>query len=213
MIGRVLLTAGLLGLATGCAGARADVTANQARYPLSMSSQVRDKDGTVHGRGTLEKVGELESSATPVGILYSLLTFPSTVDISDDVNQQVKAAGGEAVVRLQVTASGGCDILNGFPVLNLLPIWPGCIPLTVTGDIVRRKAPPAAPAASATVTSPATAPTAPPAAASTAPPVAAPTAPGAVSPPPAGADAPPPAGTGAHTPPAPSGGSNSGTGQ
>jgi hypothetical protein len=45
---------------------------------------------------------------------------------------------GEAVVSLAISVSNSCAVLNYFPLLNDLPSWPGCIPVTITGDIVRR---------------------------------------------------------------------------
>jgi hypothetical protein len=150
MIFRIVTLVALIWGVAGCAGARATVTAEHARYPISASHQVRDDAGNVHGRATLQTVGRLQASSTKFGLLYSLVTVPSSYDISDEVNSQVEAAGGEAVILLDVSVTGGCDVLNGFPVLNVLPIWPGCVPITVEGDIVKRRlAPPlAVPAAS-----------------------------------------------------------------
>jgi hypothetical protein len=145
----------LVGLATGCAGARATVRADHARYPISMSSEVRDQSGKVHGHATLQQVGHFEAETSRIGIFYSILTIPGSFDISDEVNQQVAAAGGEAVVRLNVSVSPGCDLLNGMPVLNMLPLWPGCVPITVEGDIVKRKPTPVAPPAPAAPAAPA----------------------------------------------------------
>ena len=66
------------------------------------------------------------------------LSIPPTHDFSDEINAQVAAAGGEAVVGLTITVRARCDWLNGFPLLDALPIWPGCVPVRLTGDIVRR---------------------------------------------------------------------------
>lgn len=133
----------LVAAAAGCAGARVEVTAERSRYAISMSELVRDQTGRLHDRSSLEKVGDFKSGGTRIGFFYSLLTIPWTLDVSDDVNAQVSAAGGEAIVRAAVTVAGSCDVLNSFPFLNALPLWPGCVPVTVTGDIVRRKTPPA----------------------------------------------------------------------
>jgi hypothetical protein len=124
-------------LVVGCAGARVQVTAATSSYPLSMSGGVRDLDGKLYARPSLKKVGDFYVEKTRVGILYSAVT-PRSFDISDDVNAQVAGVKGEAVINLEVTVSEGCATLNGMPVLNALPIWPGCIPVIITGDIVRR---------------------------------------------------------------------------
>jgi len=151
---RLVVTALASALAAGgCAGGRVGITADHSRYPISMSQAVRDQTGRLHDRRSLETVGALDAGGTRVGIFYSALTMPWTIDISDAVNQQVAAAGGEAVINLAVSVSGACDVLNAFPILNMIPIWPGCVPVTVTGEIVRRR-PPWPPPAAATPSSP-----------------------------------------------------------
>lgn len=135
---RGLLLLAALG-ASGCAGARVNVTANRARYPLSLSPVVRDESGRPYDARTLVKVGWLDVLKTTPGFVYSALTVPPARDFSDEINAHVAAAGGEAVVRLTVTIAGGCGWLNGFPILNALPVWPGCVPVRLTGDIVRRR--------------------------------------------------------------------------
>jgi len=123
----------------GCAGARVTVTADRARYPISFSGSLCDSNGQLRPRSSLVKVGELDASHTRMGFLYSGVTPHPSYDISDEVNAQVEAAQGEAIVFLTIVVSESCHVLNGFPVLNALPFWPGCIPMIVTGDIVRRR--------------------------------------------------------------------------
>jgi hypothetical protein len=135
---RALLLLGALG-AAGCAGARVRVTADRARYPLSLSPVVRDASGRPYDARTLVKVGWLDIRKTTPGFVYSALTLPPTRDFSDEINAQVAAAGGEAVVGLTFSIAGGCGWINGFPILNALPVWPGCVPVRLTGDIVRRR--------------------------------------------------------------------------
>ncbi len=137
---RALLLLGTLA-ASGCAGARVNVTADRARYPLSFSPVVRDARGRPYDARTLVKVGWLDVRKTTPGFAYSALAVPPTRDFSDEINAQVSAAGGEAVVRLTVTVASGCGWLNGFPILNALPVWPGCVPVRLTGEIVRRRGP------------------------------------------------------------------------
>jgi hypothetical protein len=138
---RTLQLLGALGIlaASGCAGARVNVTADRARYPLSLSPVVRDASGRPYDARSLVKVGWLDVLETTPGFFYSALTVPPTRDFSDEINAQVSAAGGEAVVGVTVTVAGGCGWLNGFPLLNALPVWPGCVPVRLTGDIVRRR--------------------------------------------------------------------------
>ncbi|HJX66917.1 MAG TPA: hypothetical protein VJ860_23545 [Polyangia bacterium] len=143
-----LLGLGLLAaVASSCAGASAHVRADGSKYPISMSPVVRDQSGMLLEHGHLVTVGQLSISSAKVAILYTLL-LPRTFDVSDEVNRQVAAVGGEAVVNFTVETTDACDILNFFPLLNILPIWPGCVPVAVWGDIVKRvplaSSPPAA---------------------------------------------------------------------
>lgn len=137
MIRAAALLCGLV--VAGCAGARVRVTADRARYPLSLSPTVRDARGRLQDAGSLLRVGTLDARKTTVGFVYSALAVPPTRDFSDEINAQVAAAGGEAVVGLRIVLGGGCGWLNGFPILNALPVWPGCVPVHLTGDIVRRR--------------------------------------------------------------------------
>jgi hypothetical protein len=125
-------------LACGCAGARVTVSADSARYPVSFSGVVRDKSGHIYNRHSLTRVGRFNARRTPVGVVYSAWTIPSTYDISDEINLQVASSCGEAIVNLAISVSDSCAVLNMFPFLNALPSWPGCVPLTISGDIVRR---------------------------------------------------------------------------
>jgi hypothetical protein len=127
----------LAALGTGCAGASSTVIADSSHYPISMSPVVRDQSGMLLERWHLQKVGDFAAANTKMAFFYSL-AIPRTYDVSQEVNRQVSAVGGEAIVNFTVSVSDGCAWLNAFPLANSLPIWPGCVPITVTGDIVRR---------------------------------------------------------------------------
>jgi hypothetical protein len=106
---------------------------------VSLSGVVRDKSGHIYNRHSLTKVGSFSAKRAPVALFYSAVTSPSSYyDISDAINVQVASSCGEAVVNLAISVSNSCFVLNFFPFLNALPFWPGCVPLTVTGDIVRQ---------------------------------------------------------------------------
>ena len=141
MFGAVLM---LVAATTGCAGARVDVTAERSRFPISMSDAVRDRSGELYGPPSLQRLAGFSVESTKIGILYSAVAPGSPLDISDAVNTQVTAAQGEAIINLSVTVSEGCAFLNSFPVMNALPIWPGCVPITIEGVIVRRRQKPPA---------------------------------------------------------------------
>ena len=135
----VMLAAAL----TGCAGASSDVVAPGAKVPISLSRAVRDADGVVVPQERQEIVGHFEQKSTSWGIAWSLVDLTPRTDLSQNVNQQVARAKGDAVVRLAVR-SKPCG-MNFVPVLGWLPIWPGCSSLVIGGDIVRVKPAPAPP--------------------------------------------------------------------
>lgn len=133
----------LVALSTGCAGARTTVVADTAGYPISLSRAVRDANGDIVTHDRVVKVGTLHDDATVWGLLYSAIRFNPRTDISQATNEQVAAAGGDAVVNLRV--EGRQCALDWIPLVSLLPIWPGCATIKVQGDIVKvlRTAPPA----------------------------------------------------------------------
>jgi len=61
----------LLALTTGCAGARSELTADDARYPVSLSRGMRDAEGDLVSQDRMKKVGTFEDDATVYGFVYS----------------------------------------------------------------------------------------------------------------------------------------------
>lgn len=135
----VALTVSACALA-GCAGARTSVVANGAAYPVSMSPAVRNADGSLVARGQRRVVAKFESDSTAWGMFYSAIKLDPRTDLSRAINRQVHKAHGDAIVNLRV-ATSYCP-LDFFPLLNWLPIWPGCTNVRVQGDIVRVTPPP-----------------------------------------------------------------------
>jgi len=122
---------------TGCAGARYEVAADHARYPLSFSPSLPDEKGKVVYLGhELESKGSFEFSTTQLGFLYGL-TSAGTVDVSEKINEEVAKKGGEGVVAL-VVKNQNCFTNYLFP-LPILPFYPGCQVVTVTGTVVSLK--------------------------------------------------------------------------
>ena len=138
---RDLLLVAALALSCGCTvGAHGTVTANSARYPISLSSMVRDRDGEIVRGAELERVGRIRYEAKSWAMLWGLVELTDAHDISTVVNSEVQAAGGDAVINLTVaTDSCGWNMLVYFNPLHILPVWPGCVNLEVEGDIVRVK--------------------------------------------------------------------------
>jgi hypothetical protein len=121
---------------TACAGARYDFGADHARYPISFSPALPDDKGTILYLGhELESKGSFEFSTTQIGWFYSVTS--STIDISDKVNEEVTKRGGEGVVALALK-NQNCFTNYLFP-LSVLPFYPGCQIVTVTGTVVSAK--------------------------------------------------------------------------
>ena len=121
----------------GCAGARARVVATSAVFPVSMSPAVRDTDGHILMEKNLVKVGDFTLRFTSVSMLWQLIPLSRMKhDISLEVDKQVKAVNGEAVVNLSLHVRN-----NGWNTWNALivgwGVFPGYAKFEVTGDIVR----------------------------------------------------------------------------
>lgn len=119
----------------GCAGARTKVTADASQYPISLSRGVRDADGELAPQERVVKVGRFHHKATAIAHFYSAAPVKDKHDISTFVNRQVSAHGGDAIVNLRVRSQHcGLDLV---PVLNWIPLWPGCVHVDIEGDIVK----------------------------------------------------------------------------
>jgi hypothetical protein len=127
----------LAGALAGCAGARYEVAASRARYPVSFSPAIPDSRGKVLYLGhELESKGSFEHSEIQLGFLYGWLAS-DPVDVSEKVNDEVLKQGGEGVAELAVS-NRNCFTNYLFP-LPLLPFYPGCQVVTVTGTVVVSK--------------------------------------------------------------------------
>jgi hypothetical protein len=147
---------GLLSLslsAAGC-GARSYVAAPGAKYPVSLSSAVRGPDGKILSDGDVEKRGTFKMDYTACSMLWTIIPFTGTNDISNQVDRQVANKGGEAITNLSVESSAGA-----WNIMTIIGILPDCGHVRVRGDIVARMTPmPIAPAAAPVVVPPAAAP-------------------------------------------------------
>jgi hypothetical protein len=116
----------------GCSGARSYVVAPTAEVPISMSSGMRGEDGELLAAEQKHTVGEFSMNYRAWGMLWKAISFTGDKDISDEINEQVKAAGGQAVTNLEVR-SGNC-MWNAITLLGLLP---DCSNVEIRGDIIR----------------------------------------------------------------------------
>jgi hypothetical protein len=121
----------------GCVGARPDITFEKARVPISMSSVVLDSYGLPLTPKYQIPVGRFKAEKTGYAMLYTFLPLNS-VDFSDEVNHQVLVVNGAAVVNLEVTLmTSGCSTSNFLQITQALPIYLGCVTVTLEGDIIQ----------------------------------------------------------------------------
>jgi hypothetical protein len=131
VIRRALLVA-LAAAAFGCSGARSYVVARSATVPISISDGLRGPDGALLADGQKTVVGEFEYQYRAWGMLFRIISFTGDKDISEEINRQVAAAGGDAVNNLEVS-SGNC-LWNMFTLVGLLP---DCANVAIHGDIIK----------------------------------------------------------------------------
>jgi hypothetical protein len=132
-----VLAAGCLFIGTGCAGARTTIAADHAAYPVSLSPAVRDSDKKIVSGDDLEHVAKFRADATAWGMPYSAIRLNPRTDISAQINDQIRRAGGEAIVNLKIM-SAQCGA-NFAALIDAIPLWPGCAKIAVEGDIVKVK--------------------------------------------------------------------------
>ena len=126
-------------LATACGGARTNVRADKAEYPLSMSQGLRGESGALLAAGDKQEVGSFELDYKAWSASWTLVGISNNDrDISSEVNAQVAKAGGDAIIDLTVN-TGHC-MWNYFTVVGL---FPDCANVSIRGSIV--KVPSAAP--------------------------------------------------------------------
>ena len=132
MVGLVVMSLML----AGCAGAHYRISADRLKYPTSLSPVLPDGQGKPLYLGEdLQPVGEFSFNRGSVGYLYGMTG--TTIDLSDNLNGEVERWQGEGIVRLSLTAKN-CASSWLFP-LTVLPFYPGCQDLAVTGTVVTRK--------------------------------------------------------------------------
>ncbi len=127
--------------AAGCAGARPQIRFDTAKVPVSMSKTVLGRDGRPLGVQEQFPVGRFTAKRTGYAVAYSFAQV-SPFDFSEELNRQVGEVKGDAVVNLQVsTEKSGCTCLNIMPFIQALPIYPGCVEVSLEGDIIRSSPP------------------------------------------------------------------------
>lgn len=135
---KYLLLLVMMPFSVGCAGAKGNMTFDDLKYPASMSAFIYGNNNETLVKGdNLDVVGDFKYEKKFWGILYSMVPLSSDKDIVEAINRKIDEAGGEGLINLSVTAEN-CAF-NSFPLLSLLPIMPGCLNVTIEGEIVKAK--------------------------------------------------------------------------
>ena len=124
----------LLCVGCGIAGAKFRVSANSAETPISFSDGLIGRGGELAVLGeSLEELHSFTIELKPTSFLYG--TTESEIELSNIINEVVAEYGGDGVVQLTIR-SENCG-QNAVPFLTMLPFFPGCMNLTVSGVVVK----------------------------------------------------------------------------
>ena len=123
---------------SGCiAGGRTTVQFEDTQYPVSLSTTVFGSDGEVLRPDAHDKVGTLKVDRRAWSLVWGAVPTRKFTDLSDEVNAQIDAVEGQAVVNLKIMAR---QCVGNYVIpLTLLPFYPGCVKLKIRGDIIREK--------------------------------------------------------------------------
>lgn len=129
----------LIFLLMSCAGARPKVRLDAAKYPVSMSTVVLDQNGNPLPRSQQEQVGQFKAKIRAAAMGYSFLPL-NPCDFSEELNKQVEAVNGEAVVNYEVaTRIIPCNFIEIIQWSQSLPIFVGCVDVYARGEIIRAR--------------------------------------------------------------------------
>jgi len=128
---------GLVLLAAGSGGSRSFIRADGADFPISLSGGLRDADGQLVADARKVIVGKLDISYKAWSAVGWLIPIANRErDVSAEVNEQVRRAGGDGVIDVEVRATN-C-LWSYFTIFGLLP---DCSNVSVRGTIVKVEPP------------------------------------------------------------------------
>lgn len=124
----------------GCTYVRPRITFEEAQYPLSMTRVLIGASGNRIGDAELQNVGKLSVEDSAWSIAWGLIPV-NGISVCEEINQQVAAAGGEAVIGVTVQLEGDPSLWNDISNLTFLVLpFPSSLLVRVEGDIVKRVA-------------------------------------------------------------------------
>jgi len=120
-------------------GGRGSLFFKGLKYTASMSPVLFDYDGQLLLKDRdLQTLKKYRYEKNLWGIFYSLASLSSDRDIVRDMNQAVRKAGGEGLINLSFVQRN-CEINGLLNIVGFLPFIPGCVTVSITGEIVKRK--------------------------------------------------------------------------
>lgn len=124
-------------LMVSCAGSRGSVKFTNVNVNVSASSYLEVNKQNVHLPDKLSLLTRFSYSKRIWGILYTGLTLSSTEEFANELNNTVVQNKADGIVNF--TAEVEPCAINSVPLLNMLPVFPGCTIFTIKGDVVKRK--------------------------------------------------------------------------
>lgn len=123
----------------GCAGAGDVFYFQELKHPTSMSAYLYGPDKKVVAKGKgLKTIADFKYEKRVWGIMYTFVTLSEDInaDLTNKINGAVTNADGDGMINVAITFKESCGI-SRVPIINLLPFWPGCVDVLVSGEVVK----------------------------------------------------------------------------
>ena len=137
-LGHIVGIVALVAFLGGCAGGRGALAFDRLQFPVSSSPFIYGPDDRPYNPGELQPLGKMVWVERFWGLWWSWIPLSGTIDVSAPINAQIQRAGGDGIINLKVIVEN-CG-MNYVPVFNMIPLYPGCAYVTITGDIVKMAA-------------------------------------------------------------------------
>ena len=127
----------LLALAA-CAGGNLRLKASHTGYPVSFSPAVFAPNGELRYTGGYKVIGSFSKCYERWSLFWTLIPLSAYErDISDDLNEAIRAAGGDGAVNFQArVTTPKINSLLSATLLSILPLTPSVHRVYVSADII-----------------------------------------------------------------------------
>lgn len=136
---RLLLIVGLTTLlSVGCGGGDMYVRADALQYPVSTTQGLFDSNYRLLGEENFKVIDTVEINVSKWHILWTAIPLSSDPDISEQLNKAVEKKGGDGIINLQISITGG-NVATGLLtwISSAVPVLPSVIEARITGDVVK----------------------------------------------------------------------------